>query len=157
MCWWSGESDKKSNRARNSKTNVLIFLNVCLWVKILFFFPFRLSRTTLMCTNTAIHCFPRWTETDGETLCCKYASGHSPCMAPVAFCFFSWLVLFPATQYLCYLCMTVYIYMVSSLSPVIDFAKLEINYQTSPLWTVIYWPAFVFMQVYFVISGCNGA
>lgn len=46
---------------------------------------------------------------------------HASCMAPV----FTSVVsvdhfLFPATQYLCYLCMTVHIYMVGFLSPVID-------------------------------------
>lgn len=59
---------------------------------------------------------------------------HSSCMAPM---FISVVLvnhfLFPATQYLCYLCMTVHIDMVGFLSPVIDFEKLEINYQTS-LW-----------------------
>lgn len=67
---------------------------------------------------------------------------HSSCMAPM----FIFVVLvdpflFPATQYLCYLCMTVHIYMVGFLSPVIDFEKLEINYRTS-LWSVIYLQVF---------------
>lgn len=34
--------------------------------------------------------------------------------------------------------MTVYIYMFGSLSPVIDFAELEINYQTSFLYCLYY-------------------
>lgn len=43
-----------------------------------------------------VHCFLRWTETDGEMLCCKYASGHSLTLhgSNVYFCCsgFSWLV-----------------------------------------------------------------
>lgn len=128
-----------------NKSKRVDFINVCLFGKEL-----CCARPAWhqLCTNTATHLFLRWTGTDGETLCCKYASGHSLILhgSNVYFCCFSWSLFISCHIYLCYLCMTVHIYMIGFLSPVIDFGKLEINYQTS-LWSVIYLQVFLYASI----------
>lgn len=129
MCSNRFDKSYRAKKLQIEKKNV-DFLNVCLWVKIFWQYT-RLSCTILTCTNTAIHCFWRWTNVRMITR--RSAVNKLPATHRAWLQFFSWLVLFHALQYLCFLCMTVYIYMFGSLSPVIDFAELEINYQTSIL------------------------